>query len=93
MGRGHEGEALPRRVRSPQPGTGVCFAASGPGFAFHYSRDASYWHMVRAFQLLDAPVRAGFLVQSPHGHGHGCRVRFTEISCRPETLADIRNGE
>ncbi|MEP7366355.1 MAG: DUF1349 domain-containing protein [Acidobacteriota bacterium] len=66
-------------------------ARRGPGFAFHYSRDASYWHMVRGFQLLDGPVRAGFLVQSPQGPG--CRVRFTEISCRPDTLADIRNGE
>lgn len=66
-------------------------ARRGPGFAFHYSHDARLWHMVRAFQLHDAPVRAGFLVQSPQGPG--CRVRFSEISCRPETLGDIRSGE
>jgi len=66
-------------------------ARRGSGFAFHYSHDAQLWHMVRAFQLHHVPVRAGFLVQSPQGPG--CRARFSEISCRPETLADIRNGE
>ena len=60
-------------------------------FAFHYSHDAHLWHMVRAFQLHHVPVRAGFLVQSPQGPG--CCARFSEISCRPDTLADIRSGE
>ena len=66
-------------------------ARRGRGFAFHYSNDSSYWHLVRAFVLLDLPVQAGFLVQSPAGVG--CRVRFSEIGYRPETLGDIRSGE
>jgi regulation of enolase protein 1 (concanavalin A-like superfamily) len=63
----------------------------GAGFGFHYSTDGSFWHMVRAFRLLDEPVSAGFLVQSPRGQG--CQAEFRHIRFRRETLGDMRSGE
>jgi len=66
-------------------------ARRGAGCAFHYSEDGSYWHMVRAFRLVDKPLKAGFLVQSPRGQG--CRVEFRQIRFLKQTLADIRSGE
>jgi regulation of enolase protein 1 (concanavalin A-like superfamily) len=63
----------------------------GQGFAFHYSIDGKWWHMVRAFSLPEGPLRAGFSVQSPWGEG--CRVVFDEIRFRAEALKELRNGE
>ena len=61
-------------------------------FAFHYSLDGRYWHMVRYFTLgwLGA-LRVGFSSQSPTGQQ--CRAVFSEISYRAGTLADNRSGE
>jgi regulation of enolase protein 1 (concanavalin A-like superfamily) len=63
----------------------------GPGCVFHYSTDGSYWHMVRAFRLLEGPMQAGFLVQAPTGGG--CRVEFRKIRFRADTLPALRSGE
>jgi uncharacterized protein len=63
----------------------------GPGCVFHYSTDGTYWHMVRAFRLLEGPMRAGFLVQSPTGDG--CAATFRGVRYREVTLAALRSGE
>jgi uncharacterized protein len=59
---------------------------------FHYSRDGSYWHLVRYFSLgkLDQ-VEVGFSSQSPTGQK--CAAVFSEISYRAGVLKDNRNGE
>ena len=61
-------------------------------FAFHYSLDGRYWHMVRYFTLgkLGA-LRVGLSSQSPTGQR--CRAVFSEISYRAGALKDNRNGE
>ena len=59
-------------------------------WAFHYSVDGSFWHMVRLFSLEAGSCRAGFLAQSPVGAG--CVVRFTEIQYKAERLSDMRSG-
>ncbi|MCI0397216.1 MAG: DUF1349 domain-containing protein [Chloroflexi bacterium] len=67
-------------------------ARNAQTFAFHYSQDGRYWHLVRYFTLgkLDN-LRVGFSSQSPLGQA--CRALFSEITYRPETLKDIRSGE
>ena len=67
-------------------------ARSAQTFAFHYSQDGRYWHLVRYFTLgkLDN-LRVGFSSQSPTGQQ--CSVVFSEISYRPGTLKDNRSGE
>jgi regulation of enolase protein 1 (concanavalin A-like superfamily) len=67
-------------------------ARNAQTFAFHYSLDGRYWHMVRYFTLgrLGA-LRVGFSSQSPTGQR--CRAVFAEISYRAGTLADNRSGE
>lgn len=63
-----------------------------PTFAFHYSRDGRFWHLVRYFTLGNPEhLRVGFSSQSPTGQG--CRARFTEIDFRQASLKDIRSGE
>lgn len=61
-------------------------------FAFHYSQDGRYWHLVRYFSLgpLDE-VQAGFSSQSPTGSS--CRALFSEIHYRARAVKDIRSGE
>jgi regulation of enolase protein 1 (concanavalin A-like superfamily) len=64
----------------------------GRSYAFHYSEDGSYWHLVRHFALQSAgDVQAGFVAQSPTGHG--CTATFTEITYAPEPVRQIRSGE
>ena len=64
----------------------------GAIFAFHYSQDAHYWHLVRYFSLGNpGPLRVGFSAQSPTGQG--CKVIFSEIQYMPGALSDLRNGE
>jgi regulation of enolase protein 1 (concanavalin A-like superfamily) len=62
-------------------------------FAFHWSPDGRAWHLVRYFSLGDAATGAalGFMAQSPTGEG--CIAEFTDISFRPELLADLRAGD
>lgn len=64
----------------------------GSTFVFHYSLDGQYWNMVRYFTLGKLEnMRVGFLAQSPTGQG--CKVTFSEIAYRLETLKDMRSGE
>lgn len=61
-------------------------------FAFHYSADGSYWHLVRYFTLGPlSSLHLGFSAQSPTGEG--CQVLFSEIQYQARTLADLRSGE
>ena len=66
-------------------------ARIGSTFAFHYSSDGAYWHMVRYFTL-ERPdqVSVGFSAQSPRGQA--CTASFSSISFRRETLSDMRSG-
>jgi uncharacterized protein len=66
-------------------------AKIGESFAFHYSIDGHYWHMVRYFSLEAKPTHLGFLVQSPTGEG--CKITFSDIHYQAKTLQDIRSGE
>lgn len=60
-------------------------------FAFHYSHDAQYWHLVRYFGLgKDVDARVGFSVQSPTGEA--CQAIFDQIVYSPTRLADLRSG-
>jgi uncharacterized protein len=59
-------------------------------WAFHYSLDGAFWHMVRLFSLGEGSCKAGFLAQSPVGAG--CAVRFTALQYRAERLSDVRSG-
>ncbi len=64
----------------------------GEAFAFHYSEDGTYWHLVRHFALHQATnLRAGFSSQSPTGSG--CRAAFDAIQYRPEPVKNLRSGE
>jgi len=67
-------------------------ARKGQTFAFHYSVDGHYWHLVRYFSLgkLDS-LRVGFSSQSPTGKG--CQTVFSEMRYQQGTLQDIRSGE
>lgn len=61
-------------------------------YAFHYSADGTYWHLIRYFALAESPAaEIGFLVQSPTGNG--CTARFRKITFHPRPLIDIRSGE
>jgi regulation of enolase protein 1 (concanavalin A-like superfamily) len=62
-------------------------------FAFHWSPDGLEWHLVRDFSLGDgapAIAGAGFIAQSPTGDG--CTAEFSDITFRPDLLADLRSG-
>ena len=61
-------------------------------FAFHYSIDSKYWHLVRYFNLEQIDdIAVGFSSQSPIGNA--CNTVFSEINYSLETINDIRNGE
>lgn len=61
-------------------------------FAFHYSTDRKFWHLVRFFTLGSVPaLRVGFSSQSPTGEQ--CTTVFSEITYTEGTLKDLRNGE
>jgi uncharacterized protein len=57
-------------------------AHNAPAFAFHYSLDGKYWHLVRYFSLgnLDS-FQVGFSAQSPTGQH--CTALFTEVNNIP----------
>lgn len=60
-------------------------------YAFHYSTDGSFWHLVRYFSLgTDEDPELGFLAQSPTGHG--CTAEFRRIRFSPDKLGDVRSG-
>ena len=61
-------------------------------FAFHYSPDRKFWHLVRYFGLGELRnLRIGFSAQSPTGYG--CTAVFSEIAYDTKTLNDLRNGQ
>ncbi|MCP4400360.1 MAG: DUF1349 domain-containing protein [bacterium] len=78
----------------PVDGNEVYLRVSGKdrAFAFHFSTDGKFWHMVRFFSLGELQnLRIGFSSQSPTGQG--CRSEFSEIHYGPNILTDNRNGE
>ena len=61
-------------------------------FAFHYSHDGMYWHLVRYFSLGTLTnLRVGFSSQSPTGET--CTSIFSDIRYQQGTLADIRSSD
>jgi regulation of enolase protein 1 (concanavalin A-like superfamily) len=67
-------------------------ARLGEAFAFHYSFDGRFWHMVRHFTLGPlSNLQVGFSSQSPTGQA--CQTIFSEIEYRASRLNDIRSGE
>jgi regulation of enolase protein 1 (concanavalin A-like superfamily) len=64
---------------------------AGPAWAFHASTDGTWWRLLRYFALdAPAPVKAGFLAQSPTGTG--CTATFAEIAYSAGAPADLRDG-
>jgi uncharacterized protein len=66
---------------------------SGPAWAFHASTDGAWWRLLRYFALdadATAPVRVGFLAQSPTGQG--CAATFDHITFRPGAPENVRDG-
>jgi regulation of enolase protein 1 (concanavalin A-like superfamily) len=66
---------------------------SGPAWAFHASTDGARWRLLRYFALTAdaaAPVRVGFLAQSPAGDG--CAATFDQITFRPGAPENLRDG-
>ena len=61
-------------------------------FAFHFSTDGQFWHLVRLFSLgqLD-DLALGLSAQSPTGDA--CTVSFSEIDFARRSLQDVRSGE
>jgi regulation of enolase protein 1 (concanavalin A-like superfamily) len=61
-------------------------------YAFHVSKDANRWDLIRYFRLEDnLNAQMGFLAQSPTGNG--CTASFRDIRFEQRLLADIRSGE
>jgi regulation of enolase protein 1 (concanavalin A-like superfamily) len=60
-------------------------------FAFHFSMDGRFWHLVRHFSLGNiGEASIGFSAQSPTGKG--CAVVFSEIVYSPGAMVDLRSG-
>jgi regulation of enolase protein 1 (concanavalin A-like superfamily) len=67
-------------------------ARIGQAFAFFYSTDGEYWHLVRHFSLGEpGAIKVGFSTQAPRGEG--CTARFGYITYAQRTIANIRSGE
>ncbi len=62
---------------------------TGRAYAFHASADGGFWHFIRYFTL-DEPAAVGFEAQSPTGQG--CAAAFSEVTFKPEGLAELRDG-
>ena len=61
-------------------------------FAFHFSPNQEFWHLVRSFTLGELHnLQVGFSSQSPTGQQ--CTTVFSEITYTKGKLKDIRNGE
>jgi len=66
---------------------------SGAAWAFHACTDGGWWRLLRYFTLAAdpaAPVRVGFLAQSPAGAG--CAATFDHITFRPGAPKNLRDG-
>ena len=68
-------------------------AGMGNGvYAFHYSLDGKYWHMVRYFYLKPGgKYSIGFLSQSPRGSQ--CKSVFSEVKYSESKLQNLRDGD
>ena len=79
----------------PIEGNRVFLRVAGLGkgvFAFHYSLDGEYWHLVRYFSLQQVEgLEVGFSSQSPTGES--CRSTFSEIRYDRKKLENLRSGE
>ena len=64
----------------------------GGAFACHASTDGSWWRLIRYFTLGERSEMAevGFEAQAPMGDG--CLVTFDQVTFRPETLREMRDG-
>jgi uncharacterized protein len=80
---------------TPIGGNQVYLRIAGLGshvYAFHYSTDGQYWHLVRYFYLnTKKDVQVGFSSQSPTGKS--CQTVFTKITYTVAKLQDIRGGK
>lgn len=66
-------------------------AALGPAYAFHGSKDGTYWQLVRHFTLGEGtPPALGFEAQSPLGDG--CTATFDRIVFASGRIGDLRDG-
>jgi len=76
----------------PQDWVYLRIARTSGAFAYHYSLDGAYWHFVRLFALGDpgAPMRTGFLAQSPVGDG--ASAMFSEVHYSLTNLKEFRDG-
>ena len=64
---------------------------TGPGWAFHASRDGQVWEFVRLFRLFtDLPVSVGFLAQAPLGES--CTAVFDRNTLAGVAPVDLRDG-
>jgi regulation of enolase protein 1 (concanavalin A-like superfamily) len=73
------------------PAVYLRIARQAHAFAFHYSPDGAWWHLVRYFSFGPVEtVRLGLAAQSPTGQH--CTVSFSEIRYRQGTVQDIRSG-
>jgi regulation of enolase protein 1 (concanavalin A-like superfamily) len=64
---------------------------SGRVWAFHASRNGTFWELLRYFTLGEASgARVGFLAQSPAGTG--CTAIFDSIAYQPGAPANLRDG-
>jgi regulation of enolase protein 1 (concanavalin A-like superfamily) len=79
-------------VELEEPDIFLRMARSGGTFAFHFSPDGRYWHLVRHFTLGDVEeLQIGFSAQSPTGPG--CTAVFSDVSYRAGAVEDIRSGQ
>lgn len=75
----------------PSPSVHLRVARTPNTFAFHYSLDGRYWHLVRYFSLgQPASVQIGWVAQSPMGDG--CEATFSQFFHRTGELANLRDG-
>jgi uncharacterized protein len=67
-------------------------AKAGNVITLYYSMDGRGWFLIRHLQFdSDAPLKIGFLAQSPTGQR--CRVSFSDIHYSTRKIADPYTGE
>jgi uncharacterized protein len=76
----------------PDPGqTWLRISRIGTAYALHYSSDGTWWSLARVFTLGPTEShRIGVTTQSPTGDG--LTATFSEVTLRPATLGDLRDG-
>jgi uncharacterized protein len=67
-------------------------AKAGNVITLYYSADGRNWFLIRHLQFDSAaPLKVGFLAQSPTGKS--CKVTFSEIHYSPRKISDPYTGE